>query len=265
MKNNYLAIALTLGTCMMSLSACHREEEDFAPVLTPESVVMEGYVTTSGGEPLSGIPVTVDYSATYGIANSLLRHKAAVTTNQAGYYKLWFDIREDEDEIGSYHLKGNLRDLDPNEFILFQDMTSVTAGESFFNTYYRTLTAGEHITNNAYVPRKRMIDVELIGCEPIAGQSDFSVASFFPWGTESGYTGEPANEILDLLNTKYYISNSRLSDNSAKSPHDVLRLPFALNEMNVVNVWRQKNGKNDYELIPVYVTADTPEKITIQY
>lgn len=265
MKDNYLAIALTLGTCMMSLSACHREEDDFAPVLTSESVVMEGYVTTSGGKPLAGIPISVDYSATYGISSSLLRHKAAVTTDQAGYYKLWFDIRDDEDEAGLYQLNGKLGDLDPNEFILFHDMTSIAVDESNFGLYYRNLEPGEHILKNVYIPRKRMIDVELIGCEPIIGQSDFSVASYFPWGAESGYNGEPANEIIDLLDTKYYISNSRLSDNSAKSQHDVLSLPFALNEMNVVNVWRQKDGTTDYELVPVYVTSDTPAKITLQY
>lgn len=275
-KRNLFRILL-LCLCIINLTSCEKEEDDFLKEGTENTTIVKGKIVTTDGQALPGITVKVDYHEGIGFHYSLLRHKAEVKTDKNGNYKLEFYIKDDEMEeeedspVSKYfRLTVDMQQLDPKQYILPFDMVSVsgpdspvahldptipaTTGGSFDPAPQRDTT----YTENFYIPRKRYIPVTLKGLDPQKETNSFGVVTGFPWGGES----DEANKLID---TPYSISFCAGNVYVATSAEQTLEVPFALNENNIIRIVKSKDGAYTTEDIPVYVTKDTPEKLVYEY
>ncbi|MDP4276907.1 MAG: hypothetical protein Q8914_04655 [Bacteroidota bacterium] len=111
---------------------------------------------------------------------------------------------------------------------------------------------------NIYIPKKRYINVTLKGLNPQQSGSHFEAISYFAWGAE--YEGN--NKLID---TNYGIYRSGTDRYVAKTEKQTFKMPFALNENNVVIISKLKNGVATRDTCKVYVTKDSPQRLTFEY
>lgn len=108
------------------------EKDDFIPEPTATSVIVTGTVTTTSGEPLADIPVSIDYYESYYLGAQNILHKAKGTTDSDGHYRLFFEpeaTKENGNPSQVYYLHAELKDLPSSEFIMpgdFDDKSNTT-------------------------------------------------------------------------------------------------------------------------------------------
>ena len=251
---------LCLSLCLMAWTGCDKEEWDFAAEETAESTVITGEVRSANGEPLADVVVRVDYEEQRWLQLPNVRHKAEVKTDKKGAYRLHFLVKDDEttEEEGlskSYHLAFDLRNLNPEVYILPGDMYDVpgdTEGDlrTIVGFSYIPAEKASTYTYDVYVPRKRMIQVTLRGFVPEAYGDYFRLTNTLPYGSGTAC----ADKDYELRSDGYYSGKER-----------TFSIPFALNEENVVTVERVKNGVSLTEEHTILVSDNTPASLTYDF
>lgn len=262
---------------MLSLNSCQKEETDFIEQETKESTVIEGTILTSGGVPLEGIPVKVDYEETRWPVYANTRHKAQTKTDKNGKYRLYFSIKNEEqkEDPGVYklfNLSYDLSSLKSGNYMLPADFTAVVTSvnppraepkrdEPAIVSTPLNLERSTTYTQNLYIPQKRLLKVTLKGFVPqqVNGSYDrFEVTSTFPYGMEeTGYNAFP--------NTKYGRRTVGELFTIYDKSEQTFDVPVALNETNIITLIRKKNGNYYTEEHSMFVTATTPESLTFDY
>ena len=281
MKTKNLIGILLLILCTISVVSCLKKELDFEPEETEQSTIVEGTVITSGGLPIDGVKVKLDYREDMWLAYNKIRRKAETTTDKNGKYRLFFSIRDSEQETErdkvsgitkAYLLNFDMKHLDSKEYIMPSDMEKhiisinppiaklpddITTDIEFYHTSSSFESAKTYM-QNLYIPKKRYIQVTLTGFIP--QQEDyFDVRSEFPYGGEFY-----ANRYFPNTNYGYGIVGDYLF-----VLHDAqertYQVPFALNENNIITIIRKKDGVSSREEHQLFVTKDTPESLTFEY
>lgn len=257
------------------ITSCVKEEDDFIKPYTADKTVIAGNTITSDGEAIPGIKLKVDYVEGAWLQYSKTRHKAHVQSGKDGSYKMEFYVKDDEIEPASYEPDNKNQDyqfivdlssLDPQQYILPKDMISQidasgNVTEADVPATYICLIHPKRDTayiDNIYIPKKKYINVTLKGLNPQLIGSYFEATTYFPWGTEC----EKHNKLID---TKYNICSSGTDLYVAKTEEQTFKMPFALNENNVMIISKLKNGVATRDTCKVYVTKDSPQSLTFEY
>lgn len=259
--------------CTINLVSCEKEEDDFLSKDTENSTVISGTVHTKDELPLSGVNIKIDYYEGAWLQYSLLRHKAITKTDKNGNYKLEFYVRDDElqrDEnlYKYFNIVVNMNNLDPKQYILPNDMTSImispdppiakpATNEAPIISYHFSVERNKTYTQDFYIPQKRYVQITLKGFTPKQNNAYFEVHSFFPWGEES--------DEKQMIDSKYRTRQSGFDLNVASSEEQTFEVPFALNENNIVRLTKRKNGILDSEDHKIFVTKDSPKSLTYEY
>ena len=90
---NFLG-CLFLFLCIMGFVGC-KEEENIIERPSANSTFIQGKATTSSGEPLPGVLVSMYYSEGQWLGPQLSRKKAEAHTDQQGNYQLFFDLKDE--------------------------------------------------------------------------------------------------------------------------------------------------------------------------
>lgn len=266
------ALALAASLAALLATGCTKEETDFSDCETPESVVIEGRLLTTNGEPLAGIGIRADYTRTVPMSSVTIRHKAAVTSDREGRYRLFFDLRDDEllDEEGVsrlFSLSFDLASLDPERYLLPDDLTETilptdppsaeaSGAKPVLELYFRPERGGRY-TQNCYIPRKQPVRITLRGFVSEAPGDRFSVSALFPYGPERDEPDKPLQTPYDIRRTGFY----RYTASSAET---VVEVPFALGEENLLQLVRVRGGVGSTEVLPLFVTAGA-EPLTFDF
>ncbi|GHA77970.1 carboxypeptidase-like regulatory domain-containing protein [Pontibacter akesuensis] len=149
-----LCVLLGIGGIAFLLTGCREYPNDYISKYCPGScTVIKGRVSTNNGSvPVAGatLRVQVDTYTEYG---SGIRNKAIATTDANGNYELRFLMRDDELQIGVYHI---LTDLDPNQYISCQPLDFIPAS---------SLARDTVIINNYTVAPSASINLQLVNEE----------------------------------------------------------------------------------------------------
>lgn len=269
MKTNYLKMTWRVLLCLAALTGCVEEEEDYAGEIGKESTILEGKVSSLGGEPLAGVTVRVDYFQGTWLSHYKTRHKAEVKTDQTGKYRLFFNIQEDElkKEEGVtryYTLTYDMSNLDPKRYLLLTDNRTVSnepgKATSCSRSYY-DLERGKSYTDNLYVSRRKDVRVTLKGVTrpqqefgPPLPDNYFALSLDFPYGNT-----QPA----EVLEGASFVSIPYL-----QVEHDqekTLLLPLALGEENLITLERMKEGVRTCETIHLHASEEMPQELTYEF
>lgn len=257
------------------ITSCIREEDDFIKPSTANKTVITGKAITADGEAMPGITFKIDYVESAWLQYSTTRHKAHVQSGKDGDYKMEFYIKNDEltptsdepkNKNQEYQFIVDLSSLDPQQYILPKNMISQSDASGNVTeadvpaTYTFSILPKRDTTyiENIYIPKKRYINVTLKGLNPQQSGSHFEATTYFPWGAES----EESNKLID---TKYNICRSAINLYVAKTEEQTFKMPFALNENNVVIISKLKNGVATSDTCKVYVTKDSPQSLMFEY
>lgn len=266
------ALAPAAALAALLATGCTKEETDFSDRETPESVVVEGRLLTTNGEPLAGIGIRADYTRTIPMCSVTIRHKGAATSDREGRYRLFFDLRDDElldEESVSrlFSLSFDLASLDPERYLLPDDLTETilptdppsaeaSGAKPVLELYFLPERGGRY-TQNCYIPRKQPVRITLRGFVPEAPGDHFSVSALFPYGPE-------CDEPDKVLQTPYQVRRAGLYRYTASSAETVVKVPFALDEENLLQLVRVRGGVGSTEVLPLFVTAGA-EPLTFDF
>lgn len=246
------------------MTGCHEEEWDNADGVG--DAVVEGIVTSSHGEPLKGVRLSVDYFKGDMLA-SVLRHKGDAVTDENGKYSITVNVRADEQgKEGGYSINADLAALSPEKYAMPSDFIADYTPDSPLPKPHELTTKMSYtlsgispnkgLTQNLYIPQKRMVKVTLKGFTPGEGNS-FEVQNTFSYGFEL-----PSDEGTDGgMYAKSTADYFFLRDKSEQT----FDVPFAIGEENTVRILRKVNGKYTTQEEKIKATESYPLSLTYEY
>ncbi len=273
MTYGYPTRLLLGGLVLLAAAGCVKEKNDFMREDTPDATTIEGVVTTSGGEPLAGVELRVDYRKHVGFHYALTRHKARATTDADGRYRLVFALRDGElqEEEGaerSFSLTVDLKRLPADRYLLPVDQSAVLAPDSPRAEADRTAAPqcsylirperNGHDRLDFRFPRKRMLRIVLTGYEPAADSDRFEVGTLFPWGAACDTADKP-------LDTPSGLGRSGFCRYVALRYEEAFEVPCALDEENLLRIERTRDGRTATEEQRIFVTAHEPAELLFRY
>ena len=251
---------------MAGLTGCHDEEWDEDGGHGVGKAVVEGVVTSSYGAPVEGVKLSVDFFKGDMLA-SVLRHKGEAVTDENGRYSITVNVRSDEQgSDGHYSLSADLAALSPDRYAMPSDFVAVFTSDSPLPKPHELdakmaytlsgITPNESLTQNIYIPQKRMVQVTL-KCFTVGEGNRFEVQNSFSYGMEL-----PSGE--GTAGGKYAKSTADyfwLLDKHEQT----FNVPFAIGEENTVRILRKVNGTYSWEDEKIKVTDSYPQSLTYEY
>ena len=178
---------------MLSVLSCQEEENDFIPEPTATSVIITGQITSTGGEVLSDVPVSIDYMEQIGIHYLKTIHKAKAKTDKDGKFRLFFEP-ETPEKVDSYYynLCADLKDLPEAKYVVPSDFEMNNSNVALAS-YYK-FDKGEKLTFDARIPLKKIMQVRLIG---YANDNELIMYNRFPYGGSAATVTAPISFTSD--------------------------------------------------------------------
>lgn len=150
-----------------------------------------------------------------------------------------------------------MENLNPKKYILPQDVGAYSDTTTQAN-WTAKLKRDTTYEMNVYIPQRSAVKIILKGFKPIQEGDMFEVRSIFPWGME-----EDGEKILD---TKYGVAYSGYDKFIATKEENVFtEVPLAINETNIIQIVKVKDGVAMPEEHEIYVSANSPETLTFEY
>lgn len=236
------------------LWACE-EETDFSTELTATSTIVQGKAVDAEGNPIAGVPITLDYHENpyYFTLPSLTRHKAEGLTGNDGTYRLVFQVRDDElqekeDYSQYYQVEFNLNRYP--DYILPTDFRMTSSQENTSKSVYRTFDdipeRGKTYEASICIPKKQMVRVDIEGGLMVNSVDEYAVCNTIRYND---------GRLKDLL------VPVQLTEGQVTS----VEIPCALNDSNRISLQCMKGGYGGFEAVSdtsyVVVSKDTPESV----
>lgn len=251
MKTWCLAAGLLLF-CLITFVSCTKEEDESGITCEHDCTVVMGKVYTSDNQPVPGMGFEVEYYKTGNLYYHSIK-KAMATSDKNGLYDMKFSLKDKEiiEEEGFFkhlRLKINMDKLDPQKYIVPQDIASIVDASL-------KLKQDTVFDADFYVPLKRYVPVTLKGFKPIQHNDHFEVQILFPFGFE-----------YENLDSKYIMVNTGYDKFTATEEEQTFtNVPFAMNEYNIIQLFKVKNGVATPEEHKIYISRDSPVDITFEY
>ena len=255
MKERLLLGMLGMLLFIPFLSGCEEEETDFSTEQTATSTIVEGKAVDAEGNPIAGVPITLDYHETpyYFTLPSLTRHKAEGITGDNGTYRLVFQVRDDElqekEDYSQYYQVEFYLNRYP-DYILPTDFRMTSSQEntskSVYRTFYDIPERGKTYEASICIPKKRMLRVDIEGGLMVNSVDEYAVCNTIRYDD---------GRLKDLL------VPVQLTEGQVTS----VEIPCALNDSNRISLQCMEGGYGSFEPVSdtsyVVVGEDTPESV----
>lgn len=156
-------------------SGCDKESDDLIPEPTASSTILSGYIKTTDGAPLVGIPVAFDYVVN-GYLSSHVTHKAKGKTDKTGYYRIFFEADEDPGSGVSrnYTFSADFSKLSPAKYMISEKMD--------FTFWVERLNKlqGCSYDIDFRVPFKKLVEVTVSNDGAAVREGRYAVKNTFP-------------------------------------------------------------------------------------
>ncbi|WP_290539960.1 hypothetical protein [Alistipes sp.] len=265
MKTLFFLRAVLLFLCMMCFVGC-KEEEDIIEKHSTNSTFVQGKATTSNGEPLPGVLVTMYYSEGQWLGPQLSRKKAEGRTDQQGNYQLFFDLKDDElkentngDPVHrSFMLIVDLQQLDKDSYLLPSDFELNESSTQLRFSYSNTdLQKGKTCKHDFYIPRKRWLECRVTHSVPLDNGDKYAVRNQLKYGGDKF----PDNISYESELALYYYPI-----NLTNETEQTFRIPVALNETNRISLSCLKGGSGSYnpvtDIQKIYISEQEPQSLS---
>lgn len=243
-------------------SGCDREEDDIIPVPTETSTFLAGYIKTPEGTPLPNIPVSVDFKVS-NMFGTLVVHKAKGTTDKSGFYKIFFDAKEDDQSVtAGYIFSVDFSVLSPDDYIISGKVDYGFGG-------YKEEWIGSTTTLDFTIPHKKSLKVIVKNNGEAVLNGRYAVKNMFNYLKVTGDIDltdvkEPWNEHF----TWAIKESIEISQNGITS----VILPFAVGVENTVRIVYLGNETSSYpsgipsgEKKTIIVTDKSVDEVELDY
>lgn len=257
--------SLFLFLCMMGFVGC-KEEEDIIEKPSANSTFIQGKATTSNGEPLAGVLISMYYSEGQLLGPQLSRKKAEGRTDQQGNYQLFFDLKDDElkgntngDPVHrSFMLIADLKELDKDSYLLPSDFNLEESSTELRFYYSNTdLRKGKNYKHDFYIPRKRWLECRVTNLMPLGNEDKYAVSNQLKYG---------GDKFPDNISHGSELALFHYPINLTSEKEQTFRIPVALNETNLISLSCLKGGSGSYNPITdiqkIYISEKEPQSLS---
>ena len=257
--------SLFLFLCIMGFLGC-KEEEDMIEKTSDNSTFIQGKATTSSGEPLPGVLVSMYYSEGQWLGPQLSRKKAEGRTDKQGNYQLFFDLKDDElkgntngDPVHrSFMLIADLKELNKDSYLLPSDFNLGESSTELRFYYSNTdLQKGKTYKHIFYIPRKRWLECTVTNLVPLGNEDKYAVSNQLKYG---------GDKFPDNISHGSELALFHYPINLTSEKEQTFRIPVALNETNLISLSCLKGGSGSYDPITdiqkVYISEKEPQSLS---
>ena len=205
MKTHHIFIIMAILSLSLIASGCDREEDDLIHVPTETSTFLTGHIKTPEGSPLPNIPVSVDFKISSLFGTTVI-HKAKGKTDKSGFYKIFFDSKEDDQSAtAGYIFSVDFSVLSPNDYIISEKVDYGFSG-------YKEEWIGSTTNFDFTIPHKKSLKVIVNNNGEMVLNGKYAVKNMFyylkvsgnidvnnvtePWNENSIWTIKESIEIL---------------------------------------------------------------------
>ena len=265
MKTMPFLRAILLCLCMMCFVGC-KKEEDLIDKPSANSTFIQGKATTSNGEPLPEVLVSLYYSEGQWLGPQLSRKKAEGRTDKQGNYQLFFDLKDDElkentngDPVHrSFMLIADLQELDKDSYFLPSDFKMDESSTELRFFYSNTdLKKGKNYNHDFYIPRKRWLACTITNLVPLGNKDKYAVSNQLKYGGDKLPHNISHESELALLYFPINLTNEK---------EQTFRIPVALNDTNRISLSCLKAGSGSYDPVTdiqkVYISDKEPQSLS---
>ena len=236
---------------ILTLCGCSKIEDDTDSICTSDCTILQGKFITMNNEGIPGVKVSIQYQHGGGLLPYYARKIAETVTDENGDFYKEFYIKNNElgdSAEGCFSIDFDITSLDSNKYILT---------EYLYDNICQINTRDTVLGNTYYLPKRTHIKVNLNNFIPIQEDDNFEVRTLYPCGPDIGY-----NEFLD---TKYQTGSSGYNTFSAVGKNTQLNVFVAENELNIIRIFRRKNGNNTHEDFPLFVPSNNDIELSYDY
>lgn len=257
-------ITATLLPLLLLFTGCDKEEDNFIPQITDNSIIISGVIRTPEGKPFANIPVSVDFKR-QSIIGTHTKHKAKVTTDKSGLYKIFFEIGEDKDDevYSNYFFSVDLAGVSSEKYIIPSDSKL----DFYLNTTDRE---GKTLNCDFTIPMKKYVKVTVNNSGLPVENGKYAVKNTFSYGSDwdsLGYIWNSLGHINEMSEISIF-QPIEIQQNGTSS----IMLPCAVGVKNTILLVYKGNGQVNYgsglpasETEEITVTGSTDREITFEY
>lgn len=234
------------------LVSCEKVDDDSDLVCTSNCTSVSGIVYTQNNIRLKNSILKFRYQEHIGTGGLYSRILSREKTNSMGEYSMSFFIKDEE--LGS-------------SFDLYPEKNSIS-DKVFYPEYYNLFTTlnvenrGLNVQRNLYIPTAKKVKIELNNFSLISNEDYFSFEVVLPCGFDLEDVNPETGNNHRYANTGI---NKYILNQYTNMPSKVFEINLALNEINFINIIRNKNGSYTRETFPVFIDSNSNEVLQYTY